>query len=471
LPETIYLIDLSYAYFGIQASFAVAQLLLLQHHNRVHLGLWLTGSLFSAIGVFLYPNVANLPVAGLTIFGPLFTFTAGLLRFLAFSYRKHTFHKSPLARTFVWLSLLALPLIAVPAFTPYRLFMGSGFGLLLSAACFVAVLHNPLWKSRVAVPVAVSLMALGISCLIFLTRAATAYPFGADQSVFGQSGRQRLGFESLILINFLIQLGFTALIVDLRAREDARKDRIAIRITQRTKRLRKRAQEVADAARARLDLVQLLTHEVRQPITNAQASLQAISLKLGSTNNTPTNASFALKSAQSSLDYITLSLSNIIVASTILSDESKWKFHEIDAFSALKLSILDFDKEIQDRIKINSSENSIYFESVSILLRLALQNIIENSIKFSQQNSNIYIYINIDFDREMIVFDIDFLTNNPDLVNQNIFERRLSSDTNRSGISSLGLFVVRQIARELGGSIRLLATLPGRQSFQLALPC
>jgi len=258
--------------------------------------------------------------------------------------------------------------------------------------------------------------------------------------------------------------------VDVRAREDARSDRISIRIVQRNKRLRKRAQETANVARARLDLVQLLTHEVRQPITNAQASLQSISQKLRS-KNSPNNASFALKSAQSSLDHITLSLSNIIVASTILSDERKWAADEVDAYSALKMSILDFDKENQDRIKITFTENAIYIESVSILLRLVLQNIIEFTIKFSEPNSDIDAHLKIDFDREMVVFDIGFLPADTHPLNQDIFERRPSSDTEPSGISSLGLFVVRQIARELGGEVRLLDTAPGRQNFHLALPC
>jgi K+-sensing histidine kinase KdpD len=272
-------------------------------------------------------------------------------------------------------------------------------------------------------------------------------------------------------MTFFMQLAFTAMIVDVRAREDARSDRISIRIVQRNKRLRKRAQETANVARARLDLVQLLTHEVRQPITNAQASLQSISQKLRYAKNMPNNASFALKSAQSSLDHITLSLSNIIVASTILSDERKWATDEVDAHAALKMSILDFDQENQDRIKITFNENTIYIESVSILLRLILQNIIEFTIKFSEPNSDIDAHLKIDFDREMVVFDIGFLPADTHPLNQDIFERRPSSDTEPSGISSLGLFVVRQIARELGGEVRLLDTAPGRQNFHLALPC
>jgi len=214
----------------------------------------------------------------------------------------------------------------------------------------------------------------------------------------------------------------------------------------------------------------LLTHEVRQPISNAQASLQSISLKLRPAKNAPNNASFALRSAQSSLDHITLSLSNIIVVSTILSDERKWMTREIEAYTAIKMSILDFDKYKQDRIKITFDDNSIYFESVSILLRLLLQNVIEFSFKFSEKDSDIDAHLKIDSDREMVVFDIGFLPADAQTLNQDIFERRPSSDTEPSGVSSLGMFVVRQIARELGGEVRLLATVPGRQNFQLALP-
>ncbi len=470
MPQSIYLDNLVYVYLGVMGAFAVALLLQLRPTNRVHIGLWLIASFSTAVGVLFYLNVARISFENFTILGPLASITGGFLRFFAFSYRRHTFHKSRLARACMWSSLAAIPFIAVPALSPYRLLIGSSIGTLLAAACFFAILHNPIWKSRASAPVAASLIALGITCVAFAARAATAYPFTADQTFIGQSELQKRGLESVVLMTFFMQLAFTAMIVDVRAREDARSDRISIRIVQRNKRLRKRAQETANVARARLDLVQLLTHEVRQPITNAQASLQSISQKLRS-KNSPNNASFALKSAQSSLDHITLSLSNIIVASTILSDERKWAADEVDVYAALKMSILDFDKENQDRIKITFNENAIYIESVSILLRLVLQNIIEFSIKSSKPDSDIDVHLKIDFDREMVVFDIGFLSADAHPLDQDIFERRPSSDTEPSGISSLGLFVVRQIARELGGEVRLLDTVPGRQNFQLALPC
>jgi signal transduction histidine kinase len=274
---------------------------------------------------------------------------------------------------------------------------------------------------------------------------------------------------SLILVSFVLQVGFTGVMAEQRQREATRKDRAAIGTRQRALRLQERAAETARVARARLDLVQLLTHEVRQPISNAQASLQSINLKLQSASQIPKTAPFALERAQASLDEITLSLSNIIVASTIISDERKWMHEEIDVYAALKMSVLDFSPKQQSRIKINHENDSIFINGVSILLRLALQNILVHAIRLSKSDTDVVIDLSVDYNHKLLVFDIEFIPTREDLLTQHIFERRPTSDTNRSDISALGLLVVRQIARELGGEIQLLSTVPGRLNFRLAL--
>jgi signal transduction histidine kinase len=285
----------------------------------------------------------------------------------------------------------------------------------------------------------------------------------------GASATQRLGMAGLILISFILQVGFTGVMAEQRQREATRKDRAAVRTRQRTQRLQERAVETARVARARLDLVQLLTHEVRQPISNAQASLQKINLKLRSAKRIPKNAPIALDRAQASLDDITLSLSNIIVASTILSDEHKWARDEIDVYAELEMAILDFPSDQQSLFKIINENDNIFFDSVSILLRLALQNILRHAIQLSKPGTDIDIDLSVDYPHELVVFDIGFMSASAELLTQNIFDRRPSSDTDGSDTSSLGLFVVRQIARELGGEAQLLSTVPGRLNFRLAL--
>jgi signal transduction histidine kinase len=101
---------------------------------------------------------------------------------------------------------------------------------------------------------------------------------------------------------------------------------------------------------------------------------------------------------------------------------------------------------------------------------VALQNIIGQALRLSKPDTDIDIDLSVDDTHGMVVFDIGFMSASPEILTQNIFERRPSSDTERSNISSLGLFVVRQIAREFGGEAQLLSTAPGRLNFRLALP-
>ena len=470
MPETSYLADLTYAYLGLLGAFSAAQLMLMTRENRVQVGLWLAGSFFSALGTVNTPHILNTSDWGnLSLYGVLAAQIGGLLRFLSLSFRNHSFNRDRLAEMFVLMSVFAMPLIAVPALSPYRLLIGSCIGASTSAACLFATMNNPALKFNNKQPVMLIVLGMFTGMVALIYRASTAFPFTTELLFFGTSETQRAGMAGLILISFILQVGFTGVMAEQRQRAATRKDRAAIRTRQRALRLQERAAETARVARARLDLVQLLTHEVRQPISNAQASLQSINLNLRSASQISTNAPFALDRAQASLDDITLSLSNIIVASTLLSDERKWARDEIDAYAALEMTILDLSPDQQSLCKINHDNNHIYFDGVSILLRIALQNIISHAIRFSKQGTDIVIELSADYTREMVVFDIGFTPANAELLTQNIFERRPSSDTDRSNGSSLGLFVVRQIARELGGDAQLLSMASGLLNFRLAL--
>lgn len=470
MPETTYVADLTYAYLGLLMAFSAAQLMLMTRENRVQVGFWLAASFFFALGTVNTPHILNTSDLGnLSLYGLLAAQIGGLLRFLSLSFRKHSFNRDRLAEMFVLMSVFAMPLIAVPALSPYKLLIGSCIGVSTSAACLFATVNNPALKFINKQPVILIVLGMLTAMVGLIYRASTAFPFTTELLFFGTSETQMAGMAGLILISFILQVGFTGVMAEQRQREATRKDRAAIRTRQSALRLQERAAETARVARARLDLVQLLTHEVRQPISNAQASLQKINLKLRSAKIIPKNAPIALDRAQASLDDITLSLSNIIVASTILSDEQKWMREEIDVYAELEMAILDFPSYQQSRFKKINVNDNIFYNSVSILLRLVLQNILRHAINCSKAGTDIDIDLSVDYPHELVVFDIGFMSASAELLTQNIFDRRPSNDTDGSDTSSLGMFVVRQIARELGGEVQLLSTAPGRLNFRLAL--
>lgn len=111
-----------------------------------------------------------------------------------------------------------------------------------------------------------------------------------------------------------------------------------------------------------------------------------------------------------------------------------------------------------------------YLFGVPILLRVALQNLFDQAIKLSVPKREIFVELSVEPESEMVVFDIRFISDRFDVLDQDVFERRRSSDTDRSPISSLGLFVVRQVAREMAGEIRLASESSGKTNFKLSLP-
>lgn len=471
MSQYLYLTDLAYVYLGLLIAFSIAQVLLLRPGNRLQIYLWLAASLFSAIGTAFAPHLLTVvSVSDFGVWGGLAALFGGVLRFFSLSYRTRSFQRRHLAMLFLGLTLLGMPFAALPPLAPYRLLISSLVGASISAACFTALLQNRVWRSINNLGLHMSLLGMGLSAAALIWRALTSYPFGDDQAFVGESVLQRHAMELLVLISFFLQVGFTGMIIARQGQEDMFADRRAIRITQRTARLRRRSQEVAAISRERLNLVQLLTHEVRQPISNAQASLQSISLFLQNNTNVSQKATVALQRAQSSLDSITLALSNIIVASTLVSDERKWNPQTIDAFAILEMARLDCNLEQQNRIVAKATDQHVYLVSVSILLRVALQNILDQAIKLSVPGREINAVLALEAEQGMVVYDVHFTSDKIDILQNDVFERRRSSDTQRSGTSSLGLFVVRQVARELAGDVRLWSPGPGQLCFKLSLP-
>lgn len=466
-----YLTDLAYAYLGLLIAFSIAQLMLWRPSTRTHISFWVLASLFSAIGTAFAPHLLTVvSVEDFGVWGGLAALLGGVLRFLALSFRKKSFDRNRLAWFFFWLTLIVMPLAAVSPLEKYRLFFSSIVGASISAACFLAMFGNRIWRSRFRFPLFVTMTGMGLSFLALIARALTSYPIGSDQIFVGDSPLQRLALETLVLISFFLQVGFTGMLVTRRDQEEMFADRRAVRVAQRTIRLNKRGHELEQTSRERLDLIQLLTHEVRQPISNAQASLQSISFYLRSTKNTSPKAKLALKRAQAALDSITLALSNIIVASTLVSNESKWIPQEFEASAILEMAKLDCRPEDHDRIVTRATDQNIYLFGVPILLRVALQNLFDHALRLSVPQREILAELSIDPDSQMVVFDIRIISDKLDVLTNDVFERRRSSDTERLAVSSLGLFVVRQVAREFSGEVRLSINQSGCLSFKLLLP-
>lgn len=471
MQQYAYLTALAYVFLGELVAFSVCQLLLMRKSNRVHIALWVMASVFSALGTAFAPHLLTVvSVKNFSIWSGAAALAGGIFRYFAVTYRRKSFHRDRWSRFFFWATIIGVPFATSEALAPFRLLALSLVGASISTACYFGMLRNPVWRSRNSVALWIALLGMAISAAVLVARGLSSYPFGPDQFFVGESELQRRAFETLVLISFFLQIGFTGMLVARRDQEDLFADRRAVRATQRARRLATRKQDLARISSERLELIQLLTHEVRQPISNAQASLQSITLNLGSATLMSDRATHALERAQSSLDDITLALSNVIIAATLVSHTRRWDPQQFEAISILEMARLDCHPSAQSRIFLNCSESHIYILGVPILLRVALHNLLDQAIKLSAKGTDIFADVTVDAEQQSVSFNISFCANDTRLREESIFEKRRSSDTSASHLSSLGLFVVKQVAQAHSGEARAFRSENDQLKFTLTLP-
>ncbi len=466
-----YLTSLVYIYMGEQLAFGLCLILLAQKGLRTHIVFWMLANLFSALGIAASPHVLTIKtIHDLQMWGAFASLAGGICRYFAVSYRQRTFDHDRLGDGIMAAALFATPLVMLAVLDKYLLLIVCLIGATLSIACLVAAVRNPLWRTPRGAGQTLFSVGMIISAFALLFRASTSYPLGIDRAFVGGSMVQVWALQTLVFISFFLQIGFVGMVMDRYDRENRFADRRAVRQGQRSSALVKRKAELAKTSRERLDLIQLLTHEVRQPINNAQASLQSIYWNFVRAADMPLRANHALRRAQASLDEITLALSNVIVAGTLASQPQNWKTEPQEAAAALEMAKLDCIADAQDLIQIVPSEASVYISVAPILLRVALHNLLDYAAQQAAADQQISASIHVDNDRMGVYFQIKFTPRDQNTVSEDLFAKRRSDDTSSASKSGLGLFIAQQVALIHHGSLTANLEPQGDLVFELFLP-
>ncbi|MFM7029296.1 MAG: sensor histidine kinase [Chakrabartia sp.] len=467
----LYLTSLVYIYIGELVAFGFCLILLAQRGLRMQIALWMLANFFSALGIAGSPHVLTVAsVHDLQMWGSFASLAGGIGRYFAVSYRRNNFGHDPLADTIMSAALFATPLVMVADLAKYRLLIVCIIGAAISAACLVALFRNPLWRPLRGFGQAFFGLGMLISVFALLWRATTSYPFGADSQFVGSSLMQVLALQTLVVISFFLQIGFIGMILARYAREARFADRRAIRQSQRSRALADRRTELADISQERLELIQLLTHEVRQPINNAQASLQSIYWNFETAAGMPRKAKHALNRAQASLDDITLALSNVIVAGTLAGLQQDWDTEPQDAAAVLEMAKLDCSADAQERIRLARSEPGLFVTVAPILLRVALHNLLDYSVKQAKSGTKVNASIRVDEARLGLCFIISSTPQDRAAFGDDLFAKQRSDDRSTSPKSGLGLFIAQQVAVTHHGSLTAALDSKDNLSFELFVP-
>ena len=449
MSNSAYLAALGYVYLGQIVAFAFCQLLLLQPNNRVHIFCWQLASGFSVVSILGAPHILTVfSSQELAEWAAFSSLVGGLFRYMALSFRTKGLTPDYWSKALAIAAVVGMPLALVPALVDYRMLIVSFVGLAIMAACFFGLLRNRYWADENEIGRRIMLAGLAMSIIAVAARGLTSYPLGEDRFFFGASILQIRGMETLVALSIFFQVGFLGMLVNRRDKEAKFADRRNVRLWQRSAILARRGRNMRELAKQRLDLIQLLTHEVRQPINNAQASLQSLTPDLDKLSSISDHANYALDRAKGSLDGITRALSNVIVASTLVADDQNWLRQQTDAMEILEIARLDCSSANQKRIVVAPPDHRIFIECVPTLLRVALHNLLEHALSVADVGENISVSVTADGVKLGVLFTISG-DMDPQKIDETDVLRDLGMISRPSPqMTSSGLFVANLIAQK-----------------------
>jgi signal transduction histidine kinase len=225
------------------------------------------------------------------------------------------------------------------------------------------------------------------------------------------------------------------------------------------------AREMASLAREKQSLLEVLIHEVRQPLNNAQAALQHAMMTVDLDSSDGANG----RRLQTIIDKIVLSLTNAIVGASVLERKSESRLVKTDIGSICELASGDAGLDWEDQIDLVSPLAPVYAEADPVLLRLAVRNLIDNAIKHSAPGRKTGVTIEHaaasgEIEIRVVNWPAEAFT--PD---RQLFERGVRGSNALSDGRGLGLYIAREIALLHHGSVQAHTNAHGQTEFVLAI--
>ena len=207
--------------------------------------------------------------------------------------------------------------------------------------------------------------------------------------------------------------------------------------------------------RERDQMLDVLAHEVRQPLNNASAALQEANAVLLSSVSPAIRA--PLSRANVVLSEVLASIDNTLAVALLLVGDKQIRRVDFDIDALVGVAINDMAADQAPRIRIERKSDTRTASMEPNLLRLALRNLLSNALKFSPQDATVTVRIS-DSDQPLaVIFDV--IDHGPgidaELLPQ-LFDRGDRKGQHLGGRrQGLGLYIVRRVMRLHGGTATL----------------
>lgn len=236
--------------------------------------------------------------------------------------------------------------------------------------------------------------------------------------------------------------------------------------------LERHAVELDRLLAERGEILDVLSHEVRQPLNNASAALQSATRVLRESG--ATLASDRLARAQAVMGTVLGSIDNTLAVASLLARPEPIHRVQVDVDMVLRLAIADFLPEERDRVGLAGLEHGWTASMDASLMRLALRNVLANALKYSAPQSPITVRLSESDNPLALVIDVENSGPGiPDDVLPRLFQRgaaRTQAAANPAEGLGLGLYIVRRVMELHRGRAVLLRNGPGGVAVRLVIP-
>jgi two-component system OmpR family sensor kinase len=268
----------------------------------------------------------------------------------------------------------------------------------------------------------------------------------------------------------LAQARELALALEARARAEGESAELRALVSERDRMLQERERMLQE----REELLWFLAHEVRQPLNNASAALQAAAAALAqpALQATPAAREPVVR-AEHVLQHVIEALNNNLTAATMLVAGAPPALIDADLAALIDLVLHDVDASHRGRVHVELG--GCVARTVQLqpgLARLALSNLLNNALHYSPEQHPVLLRVYDSDEPLSLSFEVTDLGGGiPAEVQAHLFERgRRGSNARSVSGAGLGLYLVHQIVRLHGGTVTVSSAADQGTTIRLTLP-
>lgn len=257
-------------------------------------------------------------------------------------------------------------------------------------------------------------------------------------------------------------------VTELRARRLALEQEQALRV-----RSEHHAQELDRLLQERSEMLDVLAHEVRQPLHNAAAALEGAAATLGEMGQG--TASARLSRARAVMGQVIASIDNTLAVASLLARPDPIHREDTDIDTLLALVIGDMPVGDRPRIHIERLTGTRTASMDMSLMRLAVRNLLANALTYSAVETPVTVRLSDSDDPLALIIDVVDRgigirgKTVPHLFVRGAHRGRRGGAAAGSQGLGLGLYIVRRVMELHGGRAELLSNTPEGVTMRLVV--